>query len=212
MRVLLAALFVCTIARAESGSLVLDGTAARVGDVLVTVQQAYAYRAIKGFLDGEADPLVIETGEALRRTVQKYVFEEMVLFEIKSLQFDAGGGADAERALKSQLAKNTTRKEVWKRILLRYKLSEAAALKICSRTLQVERFVQKKVETLTPVITQSEVERYYEQNKAKFKQSDLDALRPNILLLLKKEKTQKGLEEWVRGLKNKYQVVNLLAG
>lgn len=211
MRALLAPLLLSSLALG-AGSIILDGTAARVGDVLVTVQQAYAYRAIKGFLEGEADPMVLEAGEALRRTVQKYVFEEMVLFEIKSLQFDAGGVADADRALKNQFAKNRARKEIWKRILLRYKLSESAALKICARTLQVERFVQKKVETLTPVITQSEVERYYEQNKNKFKQSDLEALRPNILLLLKKEKTQKGLEEWVRGLKNKYQVVNLLAG
>lgn len=212
MRLLLVFAGLARLALGVESSMILDGTAARVGDVVVTVQQAYAYRSIKGFLDGEADPLVVETGEALRRSVQKFVFEEMVLAEIKSLQFEAGGLAEAEKALQNQFAKSKQRREIWKRILLRYKLTEAAAQKICARTLQVERFVQKKVETLTPVITQAEVERYYEQNKAKFSQSDIEALRPNILLLLKKEKTQKGLEEWVRGLKNKYRVVNLLAG
>ncbi len=52
-----------------------NGTAATVGKTLITVQDARFYRSLNRFVSGEPKMLEPETGEALRKTVQKMAFE-----------------------------------------------------------------------------------------------------------------------------------------
>lgn len=196
---------------AYGAPVLLDGTAATVGKVLLTVQDAHFYRALLKFKDGEANPLKPEAGEDLKKTVQKMVFEEMVYAEMKSLQFEAGPRSEAEKMLGTEKAKKG-KDVIWREILRYFGKSESVAVDRLWKSLQVERFIQKKIETLTPIITDGEAERYYRQNQARFQGSRYEALKPNIVLLLKKQRMQNGLEEWVKFLKDKYSVTNLLDG
>lgn len=207
--VLAALVALSPFARAAEKPLLVDGTAASVGKNMVTVQDAYFYRAVQRFRDGEGDPLELEEGEALRRTVQKLVFEDMVQSEMASFKFDGGSRAEAEKIVRARKLK--AKPQVWHELTTRFGRGEGAVVDCILRSLQVERFIQKKVETLTPIITQAEVERYYTSNKARFQGSDFESLKPKIILLLKKERMQKGLEEWVRFLRDKYGVTNHLA-
>lgn len=191
---------------------VINGTAATVGKELVTVQDARFYRALQRFREGEAAPLKPEEGEDFRRTVQKIVLEEMVFAEMKNLSTDVGSKTEAEKLIRAQRSKGRDKESLWKEILKRFGKTEAMAVERLYRSLQVERFIQKKVETLTPIVTEAEAERYFKQNQSRFYGSSYDRLKPNIILLLKKERMQKGLEEWVRFLKEKYGVTNLLEG
>jgi hypothetical protein len=197
---------------AHAGKPVLvDGTAATVGKVLITVQDAYFFRAVQRFKDNEGTDLFRkEEGDELRRTVQKMIFEQMVYSEMQSFQFEGGGRGEAEKIVHGRRA--LVKSSLWQRLLSEFGKNESAVIESIARSLKVEKFIQKKVETLTPIITQAEVDRYYNQNKARFEGGDYEALKPKIVLLLKKERMQKGLEEWVRFLRDKYGVTNYLAG
>lgn len=174
----------CLVSFAQKG--LVNGTAASVGKVLITVEDAYFYRAIRRFVDGKGDPFDIEQGEALRRTVQKMIFQEMVFKEIKEFKFQGVKKGQAQEAIQEQKAKDKKKKKVWRRILKRFNKTEKEAVELLLKDMLVEKFVQQRVETLTPVITQSEIERYYQQNKSRFRGSDFDNLKPTIVLLLKK--------------------------
>ncbi len=192
--------------------IILNGTAATVGNRLVTIQDARFYRALQRFREGESDVFRAEEGEELRRTVQKLVLDEMVFAEMKSFQFEAGNRAEAEKNLRAERSKGKSREGVWKEFLLRFGKTEAVAVDRLHKTLQVDKFLQKKVETLTPIVTEAEAERYFQQNQSRFYGNTFDHLKPSIILRLKKERMQKGLEEWVKFLEDKYGVNNLLEG
>jgi hypothetical protein len=181
----------------------VDGTAATVGKVLITVQDAYFFYALQSFRERGAPPSQFIEGDELKNAVQKMVLEEMVYAEMTSLQYEGGTRAEAENLL--QQLKGKEQEGRFKETLARYGKTEAAAVDRLWKSLKVERFIQKKVETLTPIITEGEVERYYKQNQAQFP-GEYEAQKPNIVLLLKKQRMQKGLEEWVRFLKQKYGV------
>ncbi len=186
----------------------VDGTAAIVGKGLLTVQDAYFYRGLQRLREGTGDPLTREKGEELRKTVQRMALEEMVTSEIKSFKYDGGGLSDAQRLIASWKTKD--KESRFRAVLIRFSRSESAAVERLAKSYNVERFLQKKVETLTPIITEAEAERYFTQNQARFANSSFESLKDNITLLLKKERMEKGLEEWVRFLKDKYGLVNLL--
>ncbi len=188
-----------------------NGTAATVGKALITIQDARFYRALNRFVAGEPKPLEPENGEALRKTVQKMAFEEMVFLEMKAIQFDGGSRAQVEEPLRRARSAEKS-KGSFNTLLKTYGRTESEALERWSKSVQVERFLQKKVETLTPIVTMKEVETYFNQNRDRFKGSNFEALRPSIEVLLKKERMRKGLEEWIRFLRDKYGVVNHLTG
>jgi hypothetical protein len=197
------------LGNAQAAPILVNGIAATVGKALITVQDAYFYRALQRFRDGEGDPLRPEQGEELKRTVRKIIFEEMVEEEMKSLKYEEKSN---QAEIRSQLGteKSRARQRSWEAILQHFGKSETAAVEVLARSQRVDRFIDRKIETLTPIITQADVERYIQQNEARFKGSDVESLKPNIMLLLKKERTQKGLEEWLRFLRDKYGVANYL--
>lgn len=204
MRGLILTLLLSTMAAgAEPAGLMLNGTAATVGKSLITVQDAYFYRALQRVRDGNTNLLAVETGGELKRTVQKMIFEEMVFSEMKSFKFEGDSRAQAQQILRQFKPKGKA--NVLKQALGAWGKTEAVAVERLSKTLDVERFIQKKVETLTPIVTDADIEKYYKQNQTKLG-TDFEAVKSSILMLLKKERMQKGLEEWVRSLKEKYGV------
>lgn len=202
---LLVALTVLAIATQKP--ILLDGTAAEVGKTLITIREARFYGALQRFNGTSQDPPPMESEEELKKMVQKIIFEEMVYAEAKSFQFEGVPRLEAERTLQKEGKRNP---QVFKEILSRFKKTESQAVDRLWKSLVVEKFIQKKVETLTPIVTESEKERYYKQNLARFQGSDYESLKPNIALLLKKQRVEKGLEEWVQILKDRYGVNNYL--
>jgi len=201
------AVFLASLALANKT--VINGTAAKVGNTVITIQDALIYRALQRFKDGEKYSIAFEAGEELKKTVQKVVFEEMAYLEMKELGFNEVPRATVEKTVRTRKHANPAD---WKTILKRFGLTESAAIERVHRTVQVEKFLQRKVDTLTPVVTDAEIERYYKQNEARFKGSTVEQLKPSISLLLKKQYAQKGLEDWIKFLKEKYHVTSQLHG
>ncbi len=188
-------------------AMIVDGTAAIVGKRLITIQEARFFRAIQRFKEENVDPLQIESNSELKMTVQKIMFEELVLHEMKHLQLELLARVEAEKDIEKRKRK---REAQFNAILARFHKSEKDSVDLIFRSLNVEKFMGHKVETLTPIITDAEVEKYYNQNLTRFKGGELIILKPNIVSFLKKQRVEKGLEEWVGILKERYGAINYL--
>lgn len=194
-------------ALAPLSAAIVDGTAAKVGKLLIMVQDARFRFALDAFRAGQPPPKDPDA-TSLKRTVQRMIFEEMVAQEAITFQFPAVPMGDAETAVK---ARNAGSGRVhWKEILRVYSKTEKEALELVRKSLLVAKFVDRKVETMTPIITDAEAERYYRDNQSNYSGENFNAVKPTIVLLLKKQKVEKGLEDWIGQLKSKYGVVNYL--
>lgn len=185
---------------------IINGTAALINRKVVTVQDAYIFRAVQRVKSGLQPVVLEEEGDELKKTVQKIVFEEMVLAEMKSLQKNVDVQVEVAKWFKD----GKKFKKGLELIKKRYGLSDSDLSNRISRTLSADRFVQLKIETVTPVITEDEAQKYFRRNDAQFRGRSYENLKPNIIVLLKKQAVQKSLEEWVRSLKEKYEVTMLL--
>lgn len=188
----------------------VEGTAAKVGKLLIMVQDARFRIALDAFRSGNYGPGKEPDAAALKRAVQRMIFEEMVAQEAITFQFPAVALADASEAVKGR--RTAAGRAAWQKILRSFNKTEAQALEIVRKSLLVARFVDRKVETMTPIITDTEAERYYRQNQANYSGEAFNAVKPTIVLLLRKQKVEKGLEDWIGQLKSKYGVINYLEG
>jgi hypothetical protein len=79
-----------------------------------------------------------------------------------------------------------------------------------SQGLLAERFLKKKIESLTPVITDSEIEQYTKNYPEKVKKLG-DENRSLVAEALKKERVDKGLQDYIDFLTEKYAATLLLS-
>ena len=186
----------------------INGTAAIVSKKVLTIEDAYIYRALVRFRDGEAQPVKLERGDELARTVQKIVLQEIVIKEILSYKFEGTPKKTAEKWLQAEKGKG--RDKAWETIVKTFERSEGDMIDKLWEQIKVEDFIQKKIDTLSPIVTEAEAQKYYKQNESRFKGTSFETMRPNIITLLKKQETQKGLDEWIRSLKDRYTVTNIL--
>ncbi len=190
--------------------MVLNGIAGKVQGHGVSVRDGRFFLALQRFREGKNDPFAAETPAELRSAVQRILLEEMVFLELKSLKFEAGPRAEAEAIIRERKKKAAPR--LWESLLKTYGKTEAEAIDTVWKSLQVERFIQKRIETMTPILSASEVDAFIRQRETarRLDEAELVKLRPQASMDLRKERTRKELEEWISLLKKKYSVVNYL--
>jgi hypothetical protein len=194
----------CDLSRGQGK--VLNGAAAIVNKKAVTVQEAYVYRALQR-INNRLEPVVLEEeGEELKRTVQKIVFEEMVLAEMKNIQKEINVQAEVAQWFKEKKERGKSLEIIKKK----YSLTDEDIAQKLARTFSAEKFIQLKIETVTPGITEDEVQKYFKRNEAQYRGRSFEDVKPNIVIFLKKQAVQRSLEEWIRSLKDKYEVTMLL--
>ncbi|MFM8315919.1 MAG: hypothetical protein ACKOA8_16700 [Deltaproteobacteria bacterium] len=188
----------------ENSSKWVNGTAAIINKKVISIQDAFVYRALQRAKTGMQPVILEEEGDDLRKTVQKIVFEEMVIAEMKNLGKEFNVQSEVAKWISGQ------RGGALDLVKKKYGLSEQDISRKMANTLGADRFVQLKIETVTPVITEEESQKYFKRNEAQFRGKSFESIKPNIIVLLKKQAVQKNLEEWIKSLKDKYEVSMLL--
>lgn len=89
--------------------------------------------------------------------------------------------------------------------------SEAELKSWIERKRVAMTFFDLKVNSLIGIVTDDEIQQYYEKNRVKFGSSSFESQRESILLFLKKQNQKQRIADWVSALKTKYQVRNDLA-
>lgn len=196
----------------SSKSVVVNGIAAEVAGKPITLEDVYFHRVLDKVKTGETGLLVLEKGEALKSSVQKLVLEEMVFGEMKSLNFDGGPKSEASRLLADR-KKNAGFRPEWEKALSYFRIPDDKAVSMLWRSMQVDKFIEKKVETLTPLLPPDVVDRHLVTNTpgwTEMPEPKKNELRQRTDRLLKKERMGEQLRDWVIRLKRKYSVVQYL--
>jgi hypothetical protein len=196
----------------SSKAMVVNGIAAEVSGRPITLEEVLIHRGLDKVKSGQSDLLAVEKGEALHAAVQKMLLEEMVFGEMKSLNFDGGPKTEATKVLADRRKVASFRGE-WEKFLAHFSLGEEKAVALLWRSIQVDKFIEKKVETLTPLLTSDVVDRHLIANNPGWEGMPEDRrreLRQRAERLLKKERMGQQLQEWVLRLKRKYSVVQYI--
>lgn len=76
------------------------------------------------------------------------------------------------------------------------------------RKQSAQSFLELKSGSLTSIITDQEIQDYYEKNRAKFGSTPLSEQKETIRKFLQKESKIQRMQDWISALKVKYQVRN----
>ena len=193
---------------ANTHAALVNAVAGKVGDQLITVQDAYFFRGLQRFRSGTRPVVLIETDKSLKATIQKTMFEKMIVQEAKTVGFKETASSEASEFLKRK--KEQGHAWDWAQLLRAFSISEGEALRRLQEGLLAEKFLQKKIESLTPVITDSEVEQYIKNYPERAKKLG-DKNRLMIAEALKKERIDKGLQDYIDFLTEKYSATLLLS-
>jgi hypothetical protein len=198
--------------RSEVSAIVINGVAAEVAGKPITLEEVYLHRGLSRVKNNELGLLDLEKGEALKNSVQKRVLEQMVTGEMTSLNFDGGPRREAAGLLADRKKKAGFRTE-WDKFLNYFRLTEDKAVVLLWRSMQVDRFIEKKVETLSPLLTPDVVDNHLATSNPEWMslpEPKREELRTRTERLLRKERMSEQLKEWVMRLKRKYSVVQYI--
>ncbi|NBX92033.1 MAG: hypothetical protein EB078_02030 [Proteobacteria bacterium] len=185
----------------------VNGAAALVGKNIISIQDAYVFRSLQRFRVGQKPAVLIEADQVLKATVEKLALEDMIVAEAKSLDFKDPDPEESRKLLRLQTSKGN--RPQFQGILNRFEISEAEALRRLQKTLLAEKFLKKKIDALTPIITESDINLYISNNPDKVKILGAEA-KNTVAALLKKERAEKGLQGWIQFLTEKYSATLLL--
>ncbi|MFM8269236.1 MAG: hypothetical protein ACKN9V_03525 [Pseudomonadota bacterium] len=191
-----------------SAPVFVNAVAGKVGEQLITVQEAYFFRGIQRLRTGERPTILLETDKNLKSTVQKLMFEHMIAEEAKISEFK-----DPDPKQTSEQVKKITdqaQSGEWKRLLNTFSVTEAEGLKRITRGILAEKFLKKKIESLTPIVTDAEIEEYIRNYPEKVKRLG-DKKQSLIAEALKKDRIDKGLQDYIDFLSEKYSATFLLS-
>lgn len=76
------------------------------------------------------------------------------------------------------------------------------------RKWSAQNFIELKSTSLTSIVTDQEIQDYYEKNRAKFGSTPLSEQKETIRKFLQKESKSQRVQDWIGALKVKYQVRN----
>lgn len=185
----------------------LNEVAGRVGDQWVTVQDAYIFRTLQRMRSGTKPLELLERDQALAKTVQKVMFEQMLVMEARATDFKEESSSELKR-LQKLVETNEIALE-WQKFLKKYGLSAQEAWGRVRISLVAERFLKKKLENLTPVIPEVEIEQFMKNNPEKVKNLSGDK-RAFVVEAIKKDRVDKGLQDYIDFLVQKYNARSLL--
>lgn len=103
-------------------------------------------------------------------------------------------------AVKDRLQKNSDWKEI--------DPNENEIKTWVERKKTAHEFLKLKSSTLTSIVTEQEIQEYYDKNRVKFGSTPLADQKANIRLFLQKQSQQQRIKEWLGALKTKYQIKN----
>lgn len=187
---------------------IIDGIAASIGKNPITYREAYLHRSLLEFWDDRYNSAPLETGDVLKKTVQRIAFEEMIIQEMNSLKIHIYPKTSIEKMVADRKIKN--KEATLKKMLTRFGVkSKKTALDILWRTLEVDGYVKKKAEALNPITLEADIKKYYEEHKDQpgLAGKKLEDVKAVVVEMIKSESVQKSFQEWIQVLIRKYSPI-----
>lgn len=150
-------------------------------------------------------PLLDTNSRSFAKAVQGALLEIAISLEAQSLNLVKISPSEVQVAEKTVL-KVMKHSSAWKTL----KVSPKELAEAVTRKLRAKKFIQFRFDSSMFVATDSEVQRYFEENREKFGEMSFQNSKENIKSLLSKRQVEKRLQDWFEILLSKYQVKNLI--
>lgn len=211
--IFLAALSMCSYARAEKGPVTLISRAVgEVGEHVVTSREVRINDAIEqaitrkppvpeGFrvLDGKEKSFPGEVGKVLD--------EWVVYLEANSLATQPAVRSDLAATIKA-IQEFWAGKRAWQEL----EVSNEELKEFVDRKLFAKDFEKLKSDPQLAPVTDEDALSYYRKNRLRFGSLPFSSFKDNIKSFLVKQQTERRIAEWREVLRKKYKVRNFIAG
>jgi hypothetical protein len=194
---------IAQLSLAKTEAPILTQTVGTSAFQVVTSREVKANELLSGALEKEMKIPVVEISQD---SVVNTLFETAAFRESQSLstiQIEADEIDSLVTLVKNRLQKNPE----WKRL----EVTDAELKSWVERKKISSEYLKLKASSLTTIVTDQEIQDYYEKNRVKFGSTPLEDQKSNIKLYLQKERQRQRIQEWMSALKTKYQIKNDLA-
>jgi hypothetical protein len=144
--------------------------------------------------------------KAFNKATQDTLLETVVEMEAKSFNVIQITPNEVHEAEKKAL-KTLKSTKAWQTLEVSPNELEVAL----RRKIQAKKFIQFRAESSVLPVTDSEAQRYFNENRAKYNGLSFESVQENIKSVLSRDQVDRRLKDWYDVLLNKYQVKNLIA-
>lgn len=183
---------------------------AQVGGHIVTSREVYLFYALNQLIDSETldnKVLNIESDEfarEIRHTLQDWC----VFLEAKAFQAVPVFEEDVQEIMNKIIVKKWMQNP-WQK---QYEYSSREIRENLIRVMQARQLMQFRSQASSIPISDSDAQKYYEENRFKFGDSKFDSVKDNIKSFMAKTQSEKRMHDWIELLKAKYQTKNYISG
>ena len=190
-------------ASAAKAQTVLTQTVGTAAFQVVTSREVRANEMISRALEKEMKDPVLEISQdiASRALIEIAIYREAQ--SLSAVKLDHEEVSTLIAAVKNRLQKNPD----WKKL----EVTDDELKSWVERKKVSSEYMKLKSSSLTAIVTDQEIQDYYDKNRIKFGSTPLDDQRNNIRLFLQKDSQRQRIQEWMTALKTKYQIKNDLA-
>lgn len=143
---------------------------------------------------------------AFGKAVQETLLETVISLEAQSFNVIQISEDERKKAV-TQALKNLKGSKIWKDL----QVSPAELETAVGKKIQAKRFIQFRAQSSVLPITDSEAQKYFNENRLKFGDLPFENFKENIKSYLSRTQVERRLKDWYDVLLNKYQVKNLIA-
>lgn len=143
---------------------------------------------------------------AFGRAVQETLLETVISLEAQNFNVIQISEEERKNAV-ARAQKVLKNSKVWKDLQVSPSELDVAV----GKKIQAKRFVQFRAQSSVLPITDSEAQKYYNENRLKFGDLPFENFKENIKSYLSRTQVERRLKDWYDVLLNKYQVKNLVA-
>ncbi len=167
---------------------------------VVTTREVRANEMVARALEREIDDTLVQVSP----TAADHVLTEIAVFReaqsLAAIKIEDRELQDLVQVVRKRLEKSRE----WKKL----DVSEAELKTWVERKKVSTEFIRLKAGTLAPIVTDQEIQEYYDKNRVKFGSTPLESQKANIKIFLQKENQKQRVQEWVQALRTKYQIRN----
>lgn len=203
MRIILTVLLSLLATSSSQAQGVLTQTVGTSAFQVVTTREVKALELISRALEKEMkdSALQISQDNASRTLFELAIYRESQT--LSAIMLEPEELKSLAASIKSKLQKNPD----WKKL----DVTDEELKTWVERKKIASDYLKLKGSSLTAIVTDQEIQDYYDKNRVKFGSTPIGDQKSNIRLFLQKESQQKRIQDWLNALKIKYQIRNDLA-
>ncbi len=174
---------------------VFSTTIGQVKDHVLTSREAHLHQM---FLQKEAPSLEISNSQALAVITDYALYLEAENYHLDMIPEKEL--SSARQILQSKIRQSETMKTL--------NFSDREIQKSAEVFLRAQNLMNFKMKSSATVISDAEVQNYFEQNRIKFGSASFDSFKANIRTFLIKTQVESRVREWLESLQVKYAIKN----